>query len=210
MSDRFKNCLAQKIYIHLFLNKRPVKNIHAIDTKYNNTKHLLTNHTVKQFGYDHGSFSTDYLNGLRKNKHRHDGCYLDYCRTPKADFVPKDMLACDRAGFKEVYATFSLRNAGTKRQWRKRLKEIIQGTKYKLAWVYPYNDTSPMILACYYKHNKPKPLFNPVGKKFKYRVGRNIYHRVCKKLLNGPEDDPDNLYLNFRDSNEPWKLCARA
>jgi len=210
MSDRFKQCLAQKIYIHDYIDNRPVKVIHTIDTKHGHSKRLLTNHRVKQFGFDFGKFSTDYLEGLRKNKHRQDACYLDYCQTPKASYVPEDMRACDNAGFKEVYATFSLRNAGNKRQWKKRLQEIIQGTKYKLASVYRYHDTSPMILAIYYKHDKPKPLFNPVGKKFKFRVGRNIYHRVCKKLLKGPDDDPDNFYLNFRDSNEPWKLCARS
>jgi hypothetical protein len=86
----------------------------------------------------------------------------------------------------------------------------VKGTKYKKAWVYKYNDTSPMIIVAYYRHNPPPKLENPVGNLYKYEYKKKWYIRECKKLLLGPSDEPDELYYEFKDSNEPAALCVRV
>ena len=88
------------------------------------------------------------------------------------------------------------------------VKYICRKTPYKVAWTYEYNDTSNMIMVAYYKHKPPPKLVNPVGKHYKFKWKGKTYKRLCKKLLLGPSDEPNELYLEFSDSNEPWKRCT--
>lgn len=196
-SVRFKVPLAQKVYIHDYLNKLEYGTLHAIDTKYMWTKKLITDHPVVQMGFDFGLKSTDYLSNATVDEN--DVIWLDYCCTPTQHFVIQDLKLCTS---KWVFATFSLRGC----KWKSQIQYIRRGTSYKVGWVYEYNDTSPMIVVAYFKDKPPPKLINPVGKKYKFLWKRKWYTRTCKKLLLPPEDD-DQLYMMFRDSNEPIKNC---
>jgi hypothetical protein len=135
-----------------------------------------------------------------------DVVFLDYCCTPAQPFVIEDMKLCKS---KWVFATFSRRGC----RWKAQVKHIVKNTRYKIAWSYLYNDTSPMLLIAYSKtHSKPPPkLVNPVGKQYKYKWKRKWYYRNCKKLLLPPADDAGaGLYLEFKDSNEPMSACTEV
>lgn len=199
--DRFKTALAQKVYFHRYLDALPFDCLHVIDTKYGHSKRMIKSHEVFQMGYDFGIKSTDYLE--RSYQKYQDVVWLDYCCTASKPFVVKDLKLCKT---KWVFCTFSIRAC----RWKAQVKHIVKGTKYKKAWVYKYNDTSPMIIVAYYRHNPPAKLENPVGNLYKYEYKKKWYIRECKKLLLGPSDEPDELYYEFRDSNEPAALCVRV
>ena len=199
-SVRFQTPLAQKVYVHEYIDKLPFRDLHVIDTKYQHSKRLITKHKVHQMGYDFDLPSTKYL------KHAHvrasDVIWLDYCCTPTQTFVIRDMKLCTS---KWVFATFSLRGC----KWKSQIKYIARGTPYKVAWTYLYNDTSPMIVVAYTKGTPPPQLHNPVGQWYKYKYKGVWYHRQCKKLLLPPKDDT-GIYLDLGDSNEPISNCRQC
>ena len=196
---RFQIPLAQKIFIHRYIDALPFQRLHVIDTKHQHSKRLIKSHPVSQMGYDFNIKSTDYL---KSGQHPNDVVWLDYCCTASQPFVIKDLKLCQT---KWVFCTFSIRGC----RWKAQIKHVVKGTKYKKAWVYEYNDTSPMILVAYYDSGcvPPPVLVNPVGKTYKFRFNNKWFQRKCTKLLNGPEDEPNELYLNFKDSNEPMRRC---
>lgn len=194
---RFKRPLAQKVFIHNYFNKLTYLAAHAIDTKYGHTKRMLKRKT-HQIGYDFNIKSTDYLKTARQRKN--DIVWLDYCCTPSMPFVIEDLTLCKT---KWVFTTFSTRGC----KWKQQVKYIGKRSSYKVAWTYEYNDTSNMIMVAYYKTTPPPTLVNPVGRFFKYKWKGKTYKRQCKKLLLGPSDEPNELYLEFGDSNEPWRQC---
>ena len=196
-SARFKTPLAQKVYLHQYIDRLPFRDLHVIDTKYGHSKRLITKHRVHQMGYDFGLSSTTYLKRARVRAS--DATWLDYCCTPTQHFVIQDMKLCTSNW---VFATFSLRRC----RWKSQIKYVIRGTPYKVAWTYMYNDTSPMIVVAYYKKSPPPVLHNPVGRWFKYKWRGKWYTRQCKKLLLPPKDDA-GIYLDLGDSNEPMCRC---
>ena len=200
MSSRFSSVLAQKVYIHRYLDRLPFNELHAIDTKHGHTKRLIRQHHVSQIGYDFGITSTDYLTSGQDYE---DVVWLDYCCTASKPFVLKDLRLCQS---KWVFCTFSVRAC----RWKSQIKFIVKGTPYKKAWHYEYNDTSPMILVAYYMDDPPPMLTNPVGASFKYKYKKQWYTRRCKKMLMGPSDEPDELYYEFGDSNEPAAVCIKV
>ena len=194
---RFKKPLAQKIYVHKYLDKLKFNNLHVIDTKWGNSKRLIREHNVFQMGYDFDISSTTYLKNTRIPEQ--DVIWLDYCCTPTKHFVIQDLRLCTA---KWVFATFSLRGC----KWKSQIKYVCRGTPYKVGWTYLYNDTSPMIVVAYHKGTPPKQLINPVGKWVKFKWKGKYYTRQCKKLLLPPKDDT-GIYLDLGDSNEPIKNC---
>ena len=195
--NRFKRVLAQKKFIHMYIDGLPFKRLHVIDTKHHHSKRLVKSHPVSQMGYDFNIKSTDYLKG---GQAFNDVVWLDYCCTASKPFVIKDLKLCQS---KWVFCTFSTRAC----RWKAQIKHVVKGTPYKKAWAYAYNDTSPMILVAYYRNTPPPVLRNPVGKAYKFRYRNKWVHRTCLKLLHGPCDEPNELYLNFKDSNEPIRRC---
>lgn len=197
---RFECALGQKRYIHDKINKMPFNDMFVIDTKFGHSKQMFRKrHRVHQFGYDFGQPSTQYL-----QKHRQPynaTVWLDYCCTPFKDFVQLDIQLCDA---KWVFMTFSLRGC---RCWKSKLKSLCKKTPYTLGWTYQYHDTSPMLLVCYYRSTRPPKRFsNPVGQTYTFMGIK----RRCQKLLIGPDDDENQLYLQFKDSNEPAVRCRRV
>ena len=182
------------------MDKLKFDRLHVIDTKFQHSKRLITKHPVSQMGFDFGIMSTDYL---KAGQGYNDVVWLDYCCTASKPFVIKDLKLCQS---KWVFCTFSVRAC----KWKSQIRHVIKGTSYKKAWVYEYHDTSPMILVAYYRDEPPPRLVNPVGQTYKYRYKNKWFHRTCTKLLNGPEDEPNELYLNFKDSNEPLRRCIKV
>jgi hypothetical protein len=199
--DRFQTVLAQKVYFHRYLDALEFKHLHVIDTKYGHSKRLIQSHSVTQMGYDFNIKSTNYLKRARQRYQ--DVVWLDYCCTASKPFVLQDLRLCKT---KWVFCTFSVRAC----RWKAQIRHIVKGTLYKPAWVYEYNDTSPMIIVAYYRRKPPPLHLNPVGKKYKYKYKNKWYVRECKKLLLGPSDEPDELYYQFKDSNEPAALCVEV
>lgn len=197
---RFSQAFAQKVWLHRYMNGLSFGALHVIDTKHGHSKRLITKHRVHQMGYDFGLPSTTYLE--KAYQRANDVVWLDYCCTPYRSFVQRDLRLCKT---KWVFCTFSVRC-----KWRSRIKAVCRGTAYKMKWVYYYTDTCPMIVVCYSRSSKsPKALKNPVGKRYAFSYKGVVYERTCKKLLLGPSDDPDELYLEFKDSNEPMYNCKR-
>ena len=196
-SVRFKTPLAQKVYLHQYIDKLPFRDLHVIDTKHGHSKRLITRHKVHQMGYDFQLPSTEYLEHTRVRPN--DVVWLDYCCTPTRHFVIKDMQLCTS---KWVFATYSRRC-----KWKSQIKYVARDTPYRVAWKYTYCDTAPMVIVAYHKETPPPTLVNPVGRRYKYKWRGMWYKRTCNKLLLPPDDD-EGIYLDLGDSNEPMRSCT--
>ena len=196
--DRFACVHPYKLYLHYYIDCLDFGTLHVIDTNHGHSKRLVTDHRVRQMGYDFNLPSTAYLADARQDPE--DVVWLDYCCTPNNMTVRHDLKLCRT---KWVFCTFSTR--GTK--WKSTIKHLPKHTLYRYAWHLTYCDTSPMVFVAYSVRNPPPLLIDPVGYSFKFKYKSKWYTRVCQKVLCGPPDDIDQVYLKFHDSNEPFVNC---